>query len=50
MHSLGKGKPRTDENLIGRLSPKEAGESMAISTGPGPSQLLPITEGNGDLR
>jgi hypothetical protein len=50
MHSLGKGKLRNDENLIGRLNPKEAGESMAISTGPGLSQLAASSKGNGDLR
>jgi hypothetical protein len=50
MHSLGKGKPRKDENLTGRLNPKEAGESMAISTGPGLLQLATSTEGNSGLK
>jgi len=39
MHSLGKGGLRKDEKLIGRLDSKEAGEAMAMSTGPGRQQL-----------
>ncbi|EAT80810.1 hypothetical protein HBH56_162070 [Parastagonospora nodorum] len=39
LHSLGKGKARKDEKLIGRLDPKEAGEAMAMSTGPGKLQM-----------
>jgi pimeloyl-ACP methyl ester carboxylesterase len=50
MHSLGKGKARKGENLIGRLDPKEAGESMASSAGPGMSQLAVSTEGKRALR
>ena len=50
MHSLGKGKPRKDENLIGRLDPKEAGEAMAMSTGPGMLQLDASTADNSSMR
>jgi hypothetical protein len=39
LHSLGKGKLRREEKAIQRLDPKEAGEAMAISTGPGMLQL-----------
>ncbi|KAH7082269.1 Alpha/Beta hydrolase protein [Paraphoma chrysanthemicola] len=39
LHSLGKGKPQRNEKLLSRLTPKEAGEAMATSTGPGASQL-----------
>jgi pimeloyl-ACP methyl ester carboxylesterase len=39
LHSLGKGKARKDEKLIGRLDPREAGEAMAMSTGPSILQL-----------
>jgi hypothetical protein len=50
MHSLGKGKVRKNENLIGRLNPKEAGEAMSISTGPGMLQLNASTEGKSTMR
>lgn len=49
LHSLGKGKPRKDENLIGLLDPKEAGEAMAMSTGPAALQLGGTAE-KGTLR
>lgn len=39
MHSLGKGGLRKGGKIIGRLGPKEAGEAMAMSTGPGLQQL-----------
>ena len=39
LHNLGKGKPKDGEQIIGRLNPKEAGEAMAITTGPGEAQL-----------
>jgi len=40
MHGLGKGDHlRKGEQAIGRLDPKEAGEAMAMSTGPGMPQL-----------
>lgn len=44
MHSLGKGGIRKDEVLIGRLNSKEAGEAMAMSTGPGLRQLEETTQ------
>jgi pimeloyl-ACP methyl ester carboxylesterase len=50
LHSLGKGKARKDEQLIGRLDPREAGESMAMSTGPSTTQLEEPTEGRSTLR
>jgi pimeloyl-ACP methyl ester carboxylesterase len=45
LHSLGKGKPRKNEKLIGRLDPKEVGEAMAMSTGPSILQLQESAEG-----
>lgn len=39
LHDLGKGPRSKDEKSVSRLNPKEAGESMAISTGPGLAQL-----------
>jgi pimeloyl-ACP methyl ester carboxylesterase len=39
LHSLGKGKPQRNEKLLDRLNHKEAGEAMAMSTGPGFPQL-----------
>jgi hypothetical protein len=45
LHSLGKGKARDDENLTSRLNPKEAGESMAVSTGPGTLQCTSSSRG-----
>jgi pimeloyl-ACP methyl ester carboxylesterase len=39
MHGLAKGKLGKNEQAIGRLDPKEAGEAMAMSAGPGIQQL-----------
>lgn len=39
LHSLTKGSLRRGDKLIGRLQPKEAGESMATTTGPGTEQI-----------
>ncbi|KAF2029271.1 alpha/beta-hydrolase [Setomelanomma holmii] len=39
LHSLCKGKPRKNEKLLDRLNPKEAGDAMAMSTGPATSQF-----------
>jgi hypothetical protein len=49
LHSLGKGQAHEDENLIGRLDPKDAGEAMATSTGPGTLQCTG-SMGKGSLR
>lgn len=46
LHDLGKGPRSKTEKAVSRLSPKEAGESMAISAGPGLAEL----EQNGQLR
>jgi pimeloyl-ACP methyl ester carboxylesterase len=50
MHSLGKGEPGKNEKLLSRLNPKEAGEAMAMSTGPGMLQLEETLESNASLR
>jgi pimeloyl-ACP methyl ester carboxylesterase len=50
LHSLGKGKARKDEQLIGRLDPREAGEAMAMSTGPSIPQLEESAEIKSSLR
>jgi hypothetical protein len=50
MHNLGKGRPEKGQSIIGRLNPKEAGESMAISTGPGMQQLQDASSKDGSLR
>jgi hypothetical protein len=50
LHSLGKGKPSEGEHLIHRLDAREAGEAMAISTGPGLLQLHDKHSQEGSLR
>ncbi|KAF1919088.1 Alpha/Beta hydrolase protein [Ampelomyces quisqualis] len=50
MHSLSKGKLGKDEKLLGCLNPKEAGEAMAMSIGPGMRQLDENPEDNSSLR
>ncbi|KAH8722485.1 Alpha/Beta hydrolase protein [Phaeosphaeriaceae sp. PMI808] len=39
LHGLSKGKPGEDEDILSRLNTKEVGEAMAMSTGPGITQL-----------
>lgn len=39
LHSLNKGRAAKGEQLIGRLSPQEAGEAMAITAGPSLAQF-----------
>jgi hypothetical protein len=46
LHSLGNGKAHKNEKRIGRMDPRETGEAMATSTGPGSLQLT----GPSDLR
>jgi hypothetical protein len=50
LHSLGKGKPSEGEHLIHRLDAREAGEAMAISTGPGSLQFHDEHPQEGSLR
>ncbi|KAF1925575.1 alpha/beta-hydrolase [Didymella exigua CBS 183.55] len=40
IHSLGTGPQRKGEDVLARLSPKDAAEAMCLSTGPGASQLV----------
>ncbi|KAL5116867.1 hypothetical protein ACEQ8H_005219 [Pleosporales sp. CAS-2024a] len=44
LHSLDDGKAHEEDELIGRLDPKKAGEAMTMSAGPSPAQLTAMAD------